>query len=534
MSVPGHTPGQRTRSNVGTPDCQRAGSSPTRWMTTPAAVAGDRLARTTARELEPTRRVRLEISAPACRGPRRPPPSGRGSRSGWGPVQGRLLQGQRHALAVRGSGSARGQRSRPAGRRREREELHPATLDDLFHLSVHQLRAESRKMLITQGSGRTPTGAQRLAPGGGGVHQHVVARAQVHREAALDQIRLVALVISSSSSAKRHAPRERGPASAAPLRLRRRTPADRAVGSCQALLRRRSTGRFGDPFHPARPDAGFQYASTVRWLIRARLDRLPEPGRAGPDPSSPNVPRHCGPSRLTLDLAGYAVAGHESELLGVLIAAVSVRRRARPPARTDRVLEPAADRAPRETVAGGQRRRREELKEAGGRAAADQVRGTRRRDGRPAPGPPRRRGNARGGATTHDWVHRRVQLGRQHGVDADPKRGEHRADQPVEHVHGPDTQRGGTERGEPHKYYPRVRHYFRLTANDRVQAGALAAMRERGCRRIASIADRDSTAMGPALDAPRARARPPDRRNRQIRRVSGCGSAGSCARGPTA
>jgi branched-chain amino acid transport system substrate-binding protein len=50
----------------------------------------------------------------------------------------------------------------------------------------------------------------------------------------------------------------------------------------------------------------------------------------------------------------------------------------------------------------------------------------------------------------------------------------------------------GTDRGEPHKYYPRIRHYFRLTANDRVQGGTLAAaMRDRGCRRIVSIADRE-------------------------------------------
>jgi branched-chain amino acid transport system substrate-binding protein len=50
----------------------------------------------------------------------------------------------------------------------------------------------------------------------------------------------------------------------------------------------------------------------------------------------------------------------------------------------------------------------------------------------------------------------------------------------------------GTTRGEPAKYYPRIRHYFRLTPNDRIQAGALAAaMRDGGCRRIASLTDRD-------------------------------------------
>src|ERR687895_783125 len=45
--------------------------------------------------------------------------------------------------------------------------------------------------------------------------------------------------------------------------------------------------------------------------------------------------------------------------------------------------------------------------------------------------------------------------------------------------------------GEPLKYYPtQRRHYFRITPNDRVQAGALAvAMRDRGCRRVAILND---------------------------------------------
>jgi branched-chain amino acid transport system substrate-binding protein len=45
--------------------------------------------------------------------------------------------------------------------------------------------------------------------------------------------------------------------------------------------------------------------------------------------------------------------------------------------------------------------------------------------------------------------------------------------------------------GEPDKYNPTgLRHYFRLAPNDRVQAGALAAaMRDRGCRRVALIDD---------------------------------------------
>jgi branched-chain amino acid transport system substrate-binding protein len=49
----------------------------------------------------------------------------------------------------------------------------------------------------------------------------------------------------------------------------------------------------------------------------------------------------------------------------------------------------------------------------------------------------------------------------------------------------------GADRGEPFKYYPTGRrHYVRLAANDRVQGGALAvAMRDRGCRRIATIDD---------------------------------------------
>lgn len=54
------------------------------------------------------------------------------------------------------------------------------------------------------------------------------------------------------------------------------------------------------------------------------------------------------------------------------------------------------------------------------------------------------------------------------------------------------TRRGpGADLGEPFKYYPTGRrHYFRITPNERVQAGALAvAMRARGCRRIAVLND---------------------------------------------
>jgi branched-chain amino acid transport system substrate-binding protein len=49
----------------------------------------------------------------------------------------------------------------------------------------------------------------------------------------------------------------------------------------------------------------------------------------------------------------------------------------------------------------------------------------------------------------------------------------------------------GADLGEPVKYYPTGRrHYFRLLPNDRVQAGALAAaMRDRGCRRVAILND---------------------------------------------
>jgi branched-chain amino acid transport system substrate-binding protein len=49
----------------------------------------------------------------------------------------------------------------------------------------------------------------------------------------------------------------------------------------------------------------------------------------------------------------------------------------------------------------------------------------------------------------------------------------------------------GTAHGEPKKYYPRGRRtYFRLSPNDSVQGGALAAaMRDRGCRRVAAVHD---------------------------------------------
>jgi branched-chain amino acid transport system substrate-binding protein len=51
----------------------------------------------------------------------------------------------------------------------------------------------------------------------------------------------------------------------------------------------------------------------------------------------------------------------------------------------------------------------------------------------------------------------------------------------------------GSSRGEPGKYYPGAgRTYFRLMPNDKVQAAALAtAMRDRGCKRIVSVTDRD-------------------------------------------
>lgn len=49
----------------------------------------------------------------------------------------------------------------------------------------------------------------------------------------------------------------------------------------------------------------------------------------------------------------------------------------------------------------------------------------------------------------------------------------------------------GTQPGEPDKYYPSgIRTYARIAPTDRVQGGALAtAMRDRGCRRVATIND---------------------------------------------
>jgi branched-chain amino acid transport system substrate-binding protein len=51
----------------------------------------------------------------------------------------------------------------------------------------------------------------------------------------------------------------------------------------------------------------------------------------------------------------------------------------------------------------------------------------------------------------------------------------------------------GADRGEPFKYYPAGRrHFFRITPNDNVQGAALAvAMRDRGCRRVAVLHDRE-------------------------------------------
>jgi len=51
----------------------------------------------------------------------------------------------------------------------------------------------------------------------------------------------------------------------------------------------------------------------------------------------------------------------------------------------------------------------------------------------------------------------------------------------------------GSTPGEPDKYYPTgSRNYFRIIPNDKVQAAALAtAMRDRGCKRVVSVTDRD-------------------------------------------
>jgi branched-chain amino acid transport system substrate-binding protein len=56
----------------------------------------------------------------------------------------------------------------------------------------------------------------------------------------------------------------------------------------------------------------------------------------------------------------------------------------------------------------------------------------------------------------------------------------------------------GADRGEPEKYYPTGRrHYVRIAPNDIVQGGALAAaMRTRGCRRIAALNDGEAYGAG--------------------------------------
>ena len=66
----------------------------------------------------------------------------------------------------------------------------------------------------------------------------------------------------------------------------------------------------------------------------------------------------------------------------------------------------------------------------------------------------------------------------------------------------------GAQPGEPDKYYPAAtRHYARIAPTDRVQSGALAvAMRDRGCRRIATISDAEVYGAGLAA-ATRRKAR---------------------------
>ena len=111
-----------------------------------------------------------------------------------------------------------------------------------------------------------------------------------------------------------------------------------------------------------------------------------------------------------------------------------------------------------------------------------------------------------------DLLPRRVQLRRLEGLAADPEQGRHPADQPVEHLRGPDHgQSRASEPGEPEKYYPaEKRTYARVVPKDDIQGAALVAtMKEDGCKSVHIF--NDKTTYGAGLGK-QHRARPRRRR----------------------
>ena len=104
---------------------------------------------------------------------------------------------------------------------------------------------------------------------------------------------------------------------------------------------------------------------------------------------------------------------------------------------------------------------------------------------RPRGGSPARRRPtpARRPPTTHDRLHRRVQLRRHGRLAADPQRGRHPADQPGQHRRRHHLRRPRRRAGEPDKYYPTgERTYARVLPKDTYQGAALAALaKEEGC-----------------------------------------------------
>ena len=126
-----------------------------------------------------------------------------------------------------------------------------------------------------------PFRRQRLAAVGAAVDEHVVARAQVHRQVALDRIPVVVLADQLVELVEAGALGELRPALGEQLGVAVALLADRAVGPREpALLVGDRVVDLGDPLHPARLDAGLQ-VGLDRALRHASAagDRLAQPRR---------------------------------------------------------------------------------------------------------------------------------------------------------------------------------------------------------------------------------------------------------------
>ena len=189
------------------------------------------------------------------------------------------------ALDGRG-GATDGPRSATARARTEPERTRPSgaaancpTGRELFQ---HPLRAEQR------------------APVGAPVDEHVVARAQVHRQVALDGVPLVVLRDQLVELVEAAALREGVPALGEQRAIGAALLAQRAVRAGEALLVHRDrVVDVGDALHPARAHAGLQVGlDAAPAHAGPARDRLPDPG---------------GLVQITLDEAFRGTAIHRNQ-----------------------------------------------------------------------------------------------------------------------------------------------------------------------------------------------------------------------------